>query len=108
MGTGPETVGWLNALFGMGLFAGSTLLERTAARRPGFRVAIALSVAAGVGSMLYAGTASLGWVAVGAVAWSVPLGALLPLLRTLAQRETRAGMVGRVMGRSRCSRTHRR
>ncbi|HWB73038.1 MAG TPA: MFS transporter [Egibacteraceae bacterium] len=98
LGTGPETVGWVNALFGMGLFAGSTLLERTAARWPGFQVAIALSVGAGLGSMLYAGTASLAWVAVGAVAWSLPLGALLPLLRTLAQRETRPGMVGRVMG----------
>lgn len=98
LGTGVEMVGWVNALFGIGLFAGSTLLERTAGRRPGFQVAIALSVGAGLGSMIYAGTASLPWVTVGAVVWSVPLGALLPLLRTLAQRETRPGLVGRVMG----------
>ncbi|MDQ3931401.1 MAG: MFS transporter, partial [Actinomycetota bacterium] len=98
LGTGIEMVGWVNALFGIGLFTGSTLLERTADRRPGFQVAIALSVGAGLGSMLYAGTSSLLWVAVGAVIWSVPLGALLPLLRILAQRATRAGMVGRVMG----------
>ncbi|MDP8930003.1 MAG: MFS transporter, partial [Actinomycetota bacterium] len=98
LGTGIEMVGWVNALFGIGLFAGSTLLERTAGRRPGFQVAIALSVGAGLGSILYAGTASLVWVAIGAVVWSVPLGALLPLLRTLAHHATRSGMVGRVMG----------
>ncbi|MFN2557616.1 MAG: MFS transporter [Nitriliruptorales bacterium] len=98
LGTDVEAVGWMNALFGLGLFAGSTLLERSVDRRPGFRAAIVLSVVAGLGSLLYVGTASLAWVAAGAVIWSVPLGALLPLLRALAQRETRAGMVGRVMG----------
>lgn len=98
LGTGVEAVGWVNALFGVGMVTGATLLERGAARRPGFRVAVALSVTAGLGSMLYVGTASLAWVVAGAVAWSLPLGALLPLLRTLAQRATRPGMVGRVMG----------
>lgn len=98
LGTGIEAVGWVNALFGVGMVTGATVLERGAARRPGFRVAVALSVVAGLGAMLYVGTASLAWVAVGAVAWSLPLGALLPLLRTLAQRATRPGMVGRVMG----------
>lgn len=98
LGTGPAAIGWVNAVFGAGLFAGSVALARTATRHPGYVAAIALSVGAGLGSILYVGTASLTWVVVGAVAWSVPLGALLPLLRTLAQAVTRPGMVGRVMG----------
>ncbi|MDX1510128.1 MAG: MFS transporter [Nitriliruptorales bacterium] len=95
---GPVAIGFVNSLFGLGLFAGSRLLDRSADRRLGFLAAIVISMISGVGAALYFGTASLAIVLVGAVVWSVPLGALIPLVRTLAQRATQPGMVGRVMG----------
>jgi DHA3 family macrolide efflux protein-like MFS transporter len=98
LGTGVEAIGYVNAVFGVGLFAGSIALERTRGRWTGFRAAIALTVAAGLGSAVYVGTGSLRWVVVGAVLWSVPLGASLPMTRTLLQRASDPAYVGRVMG----------
>ncbi len=98
LGTSVETIGWVNAVFGIGLFAGSTLLERTRGRFTGYRAAIVLTILSGVGSALYVGTDDLRWVIAGAAAWSIPLGAALPMGRTLAQRATDPRFVGRVMG----------
>lgn len=95
---GPVTIGLVNALFGLGLFAGSRLLDAQAERRLGFVSAIAISLASGFGVLLYFGSSTMAIVLTGAVVWSIPLGALIPLVRTLAQRATRPGMVGRVMG----------
>jgi MFS family permease len=95
---GPVAIGLVNALFGLGLFAGSRLLDQHAERRLGFLAAIAISLASGFGVLLYFGSSSLAIVLAGAVVWSIPLGALIPMIRTLAQRATRPGMVGRVMG----------
>ncbi len=98
LGRSIETIGWVNALFGVGLFAGSIAVERSSGRLSAFRSLIVLSVLAGLGSAVYVGTANLSWVLVGAIAWSVPLGAALPVGRTLAQRATAEGFMGRVMG----------
>lgn len=98
LGRSIETIGWVNALFGVGLFAGSIAVERSSGRLGTFRALIVLSVLAGLGSAVYVGTANLSWVLVGAIAWSVPLGAALPVGRTLAQRATAEGFMGRVMG----------
>ncbi|MEE8601527.1 MFS transporter [Euzebya tangerina] len=98
LGTGVEAIGYVNVVFGVGLFAGSVILERSHGRWTSFRGNILLSSAAGVGAMVYTGTASLVWVVVGAVLWSVPLGMSLPMSRTLAQRGSAPAYVGRVMG----------
>lgn len=95
---GPVAIGLVNSLFGVGLFAGSRLLDQHAARQLGFLAALGISVVSGVGAILYFGTGSIAVVLVGAAVWSIPLGALIPLVRTLAQRASRPGMVGRVMG----------
>ncbi len=91
-------LGWVNAIFGAGLFTGSVLLERTNGRFTGARAAVVLAVLSGLGSAVYVGTSSLVVVAVGALAWSIPLGAGLPMNRTLVQRDTEPEFVGRVMG----------
>lgn len=96
--TGIEALGYINVVFGLGLFAGSVMLERTRGRLTGFRADILLSMAAGAGSVCYAGTDDLRFVVLGAVLWSVPLGMVLPMSRTLAQRDTAPAYVGRVMG----------
>lgn len=98
LGTEVETIGYVNVVFGVGLFGGSVLLERSKGRFTGFGANIGLSVFAGVGAMLYSGTSSLTWVVVGAAVWSVPLGMSLPMSRTLAQRGCEPAYVGRVMG----------
>lgn len=98
LGEGPETIGWVNSVFGVGLVAGSIWAERTAGRRYGYVVAVGLTITSGLASLVYVGSSQLAIVVVGAVVWSVPIGALLPQLRTLAQRATRPGLVGRVMG----------
>ncbi len=94
---GPEVIGYVNAVFGVGLFAGSTIVDRRG-RAWGFVAAVWLSAATGVGAVLYVGTASLAIVVVGALAWAIPLGMIFPIIRTLAQRAAPAGTVGRVMG----------
>lgn len=94
---GPEVIGYVNAVFGVGLFAGSTIVGRWG-RRFGFTQAVWLAAATGLGATVYVGSSSI-WIAVcGAVLWAIPLGMIFPIVRTLAQRSAPEGMVGRVMG----------
>ncbi len=97
LGEGPEVIGYVNVVFGLGLFAGSQVVERSE-RRFGYVAALGLSAATAFGAMAYVGTSSLRIVIVGAMLWSVPLGMIFPIIRTLAQRAAPAGAVGRVMG----------
>ena len=95
--TGPDAIGYVNSVFGAGMFVGSVLLARGVVRAR-FRTALLLSMLTGFGSIIYVGSSSITIVLVGAVAWSIPLGMLLPVLRTLAQQASPAGFTGRVMG----------
>ncbi|MFT5223830.1 MAG: DHA3 family macrolide efflux protein-like MFS transporter [Glaciecola sp.] len=97
LGEGPAVLGYVNAVFGVGLFAGSVACGRWG-RRFGFRHATALAAVTGLGAIVYVGSSSLWIVVVGALAWGIPLGMILPVVRTLAQRAAPEGMVGRVMG----------
>lgn len=97
LGKGPDVLGYVNAVFGVGLFTGSLAVDRWG-RRFGYRHAVWLAAATGVGSVVYVGSSSLWIVVVGAVLWSIPLGMIFPVVRTLAQRAAPAGTVGRVMG----------
>jgi predicted MFS family arabinose efflux permease len=98
VGTQVEALGYVNAVFGLGLLLGSVIVARAGGRLSTFRTVILLTMASGLGGMVYVATPSLSIVLVGAVLWSVPLGTVLPLMRTLAQRRADPAFVGRVMG----------
>lgn len=98
LGTGPEALGYVNSIFGVGLFAGAFLLDRAAGRFTSLRTVVALTAACGFGVFVYVGTDRLAVVVVGAIVWGTLLGALLPLLRTLTHLHTQDAYVGRVMG----------
>lgn len=98
LGRGPEMIGYVNAVFGAGLLAGSLLYGRASERLTSLRVAAMVTVASGAGAVLYTGTDRLAVVVAGAVVWGTILGVLMPLVRTIGQLEAPEGMVGRVMG----------
>ena len=98
LGTGPEALGYVNSIFGVGLFTGAFLLDRAAGRLTSIRTVVALTAACGFGAFVYVGTDRLPVVVVGAIVWGTLLGALMPLLRTLVHLHTEDGFVGRVMG----------
>ncbi|MGH2820788.1 MAG: MFS transporter, partial [Actinomycetota bacterium] len=95
---GPETLGWVNALFGIGILGGSVLLGRLPRRIVCARTAAVGAMGSGLGAVAYAGTDVLATVVVGAVCWGVVLGVLFPLLRTLIQLDTPDHLTGRVLG----------
>ncbi|MGH8873997.1 MAG: MFS transporter [Acidimicrobiia bacterium] len=98
LGTGPEAMGWVNSVFGLGLVAGAAALPRlprslTSAR--GVATVIALN---GVGAVAYAGTDRLGVVVGGAVFWGVVIGLMAPMVRTLIHLNSPEALVGRITG----------
>jgi len=96
--TGPEALGWVNSLFGIGVVAGSVILNRAPARLVGARIALLGAFASGIGAIIYTSTSDLRVVVLGAVYWGVVLGAWFPLVRTLLQLDSPDALVGRVMG----------
>ena len=98
LGTGPEALGWVNAVFGTGVVAGSVLLGRLPQKLVNSRLALVGAMASGVGAVLYTGTADLRVVVLAAAYWGVVLGVMFPLMRTLIQLATPEHLVGRVMG----------
>ncbi|HEX2049537.1 MAG TPA: MFS transporter [Actinomycetota bacterium] len=98
LGTGPEALGWINSVFGLGLIAGSFLLDRMPPERVNARVMVLAGSLCGVAAILYAGTDDLRVVVLGVVLWGVDLGVLFPLVRTLVHVNTPEGYAGRVTG----------
>ncbi len=96
--TDVEALGWLNSLFGVGILAGTLVLNAFTKRFARLAVAVGLTTLAGTGALVYVGTDSITVVGVGAVYWGFLIGILFPLLRILLQRQARPAMVGRVMG----------
>lgn len=92
------TLGWVNSVFGLGMATGATLLSRTPQRFVTLPRITALSAAAGIGAIVYSGTASLVVVVAGAALWGSLLGMLAPTVRTLVQVETPDELIGRAMG----------
>lgn len=95
---GPETLGWVNTIFGLGLISGSVLLVKMPERFMTARSVVIGVTLSGLSAVLYAGTADLRVVAFGAIVWGAVLGILFPMSRTLMQRATPDGMYGRVTG----------
>ena len=98
LGAGPATLGVVNAIFGLGLALGATLMGRYASRIVTVRNAALFTAASGVGAIAYSGTSSVVIVSLGGFTWGLILGALLPVMRTLLQAVTPAHLQGRVMG----------
>jgi DHA3 family macrolide efflux protein-like MFS transporter len=96
LGTTPAALGWVNTVFGVGLLLGALLLPRL--RAISTRTLAALAVGNGLGAVVYAGTSSLRVVVVGALAWGIVIGLLMPAVRTLVQAHTPPGLQGRAMG----------
>jgi len=95
---GPAALGYVNAVFGLGMVGGSALLGRLPGGAVTARSITILTALSGAGAVIYTGTSDLRVVLVGAVAWGAVLGMQLPALRTLAQLGTPHGLQGRVMG----------
>lgn len=95
---GPETLGWVNTIFGLGMITGSILLVKMPERLMTARSVVIGVTLSGLCAVLYAGTADVRVVALGAIVWGAVLGVLFPMSRTLTQRATPDGMYGRVTG----------
>ncbi len=95
---GPETLGWVNTIFGLGMISGSVLLVKMPERFMTARSVVIGVTLSGLCAVLYAGTADVRVVAFGAIVWGAVLGVLFPMSRTLMQRATPDGLYGRVTG----------
>jgi MFS transporter, DHA3 family, macrolide efflux protein len=98
LGTGPEALGWVNAIFGIGLSAGALAVQRIPDERVTLRLGAMVAVANGLGVIAYTAWADVRVVAVGGAMWGVVLGTHNPILRTLIQRTAPEHLMGRVMG----------
>jgi MFS transporter, DHA3 family, macrolide efflux protein len=98
LGVPVETLGWVNAVFGAGLMAGSLLLPRLPRRVTSAMGVTVLAALNAVGVLLYVGTDRLTVVVAGAVVWGLVIGLFFPLLRTLIQLNSPEEMVGRITG----------
>ena len=96
--TGPEALGWVNTVFGIGVVIGSVLLGRLPRAYVGARAAVLGALGSGLGAVIYTSTADLRVVVAGAIYWGVVLGVTFPLVRTLIQLDTPERLIGRVMG----------
>ena len=65
LGTAAETLGYVNAVFGVGLFVGAVTLDRAAGRLTSLRALVVLTALCGLGVFAYAGTSSLPVVVLG-------------------------------------------
>ena len=83
VGTGVETIGWMNSIFGLGLAMGAYLLTRLPRRVLSARGFAIGAVFVGFGSILYVGSTELWRIAVGSILWGLAIGVVEPLMRTL-------------------------
>jgi MFS family permease len=94
----PETLGWVNSIFGLGLVAGTWIASRLPARYRSARFLVVIVALNSVGVLAYVGTDQLRVVVVAGVFWGLLIGIMAPLLRTLIQLNTREEMMGRITG----------
>lgn len=95
---GPETLGVINTIFGVGLLGGTLAIRRLPDALRGARGVALFTGLNGVGALIYVGTARLPVVMTGAMVWGVIVGVMAPLTRTMIHLNSPAGQVGRVMG----------
>lgn len=98
--TGYTTIGWMNALFGLGMVSGALLFTRLPQRVISARGLALVASAVGLGALAYVGTDILVVVAIGSVVWGLIIGVADVLLRTLIQASSPDELVGRIAGTS--------
>jgi MFS family permease len=98
VGTGVETIGYMNSLFGAGIAFGAWMLTRLPAKATSARGLAIIVALVGAGAGLYVGTTNLVIIGLGSLVWGTVIGAVEPLLRTLMQLDAPEEYVGRVMG----------
>lgn len=95
---GPETIGWVNTLFGLGLLGGTLLVARVPARLRTARIVLVLMAVNGLGAVVYVATADLRVVVAGGMLWGLVIGLFVPMVRTLLHLNSPEPMIGRIMG----------
>ncbi len=98
--TGPEALGWVNSLFGVGLVAGTMLVPRLPAFWRGTRGLATVVALNGAGGLLYVGTNRMAVVVAGALVWGGVIGVMVPVYRTILQTRTPHHLTGRVQAAS--------
>ena len=98
LGVGPETMGWINSLFGIGLVAGTVISSRIPPRLRSARTLVILVALNSVGDLLYVGTDRVPIVVAAGMTWGLVIGAMAPLLRTMIQINSPEEMLGRITG----------
>jgi predicted MFS family arabinose efflux permease len=98
LGVEPETLGWVNSIFGLGLVGGTWIASRLPARYRSARSLVLIVALNSLGVLAYVGTDRLRVVVVAGVFWGMLIGIMAPLLRTLIQLNTRDEMMGRITG----------
>lgn len=94
----PETLGWVNSIFGLGLVAGTVIASRLPARFRNARSLVLIVAMNALGVLAYVGTDRLRVVVVAGVFWGLLIGIMAPLLRTLIQLNTPEALMGRITG----------
>jgi predicted MFS family arabinose efflux permease len=94
----PETLGWVNSIFGLGLVTGTWIASRLPVRLRTARLLVVIVGLNSVGVLAYVGTEQLRIVVMAGVFWGLLIGIGAPLLRTLIQLNTADEMMGRITG----------
>jgi predicted MFS family arabinose efflux permease len=98
LGEPPETIGFVNTIFGLGLVGGTWLVTRLPSASRSARFVLLLVAANGLGAILYVGTDRLPIVIAGGFVWALLIGLFVPTVRTMLHVNSPRAMVGRVMG----------
>ncbi|MCL2680545.1 MAG: MFS transporter [Coriobacteriia bacterium] len=93
-----STMGWIQAIGGIGLIAGVIALALVSADKVNARLLAVLVPLCGIGTVIYVGTHNLLWVVVGQLMLGAAFGVFDPLLRTLVQADSPLEVAGRVLG----------
>jgi MFS family permease len=94
----PQTMGWVNSIFGLGLVGGTLLAARLPPRYRTARSLVLIVALNSLGVLAYVGTDQVRVVVVAGVLWGLLIGVMAPLLRTLIQLNTTDEMMGRITG----------
>lgn len=94
----PETLGWVNSIFGLGLIGGTWIASRLPPRYRTARSLVLIVALNSLGVLAYIGTDQLRVVVVAGVFWGMIIGIMAPLLRTLIQLNTPEDLMGRITG----------
>ena len=94
----PETMGWVNSIFGLGLVGGTLLASRLPPRYRTARSLVLIVALNSLGVLAYVGTDQLRVVVMAGVVWGLLIGVMAPLMRTLIQLNTSDEMMGRITG----------